>query len=107
MTLMEPERLIEQRLQKRLILVVDDVPANLHVLSSALRADYRIKTATNGQAALDLASREDTPDLILLDVMMPHMSGHEVMQRLRQRVQTRDIPVIFVTADTSEGSEVQ
>jgi len=95
------------RSQRRLILVVDDMPANLHVLSSALRADYRIKTATNGQAALDLASREDTPDLILLDVMMPHMSGHEVMQRLRQRAQTRDIPVIFVTADTSEGSEVQ
>jgi diguanylate cyclase (GGDEF)-like protein/PAS domain S-box-containing protein len=92
---------------KKLLLIVDDVPTNLHVLSSALRDDYRIKTATNGKAALELAHREDRPDLVLLDVMMPGMSGHEVMVALRADPSTRDIPVIFVTADTSEGSEVQ
>lgn len=94
------------RAPRSLVLVVDDVPANLHVLSSSLRADYRIKTATHGQGALEIAARDDKPDLILLDVMMPNMSGHEVMQRLRQQPATRDIPVIFITADTSEGSEV-
>ena len=91
---------------KQLVLLVDDVPTNLHVLSSALRDDYRIKTATSGKAALEIAHREDRPDLVLLDVMMPGMSGHEVMRALRADPATRDIPVIFVTADTSEGSEV-
>ncbi len=90
---------------KQLLLLVDDVPANLHVLSAALRDDYRIKTATSGKAALDLARREDRPDLVLLDVMMPGMSGHEVMCQLRADPQTCDMPVIFVTADISEGSE--
>ena len=91
---------------KKLLLLVDDVPANLHVLSTALRNDYRIKTATSGRAALEIARREDRPDLVLLDVMMPGMSGHEVMLALRDDDYTRDVPVIFVTADTSEESEV-
>jgi diguanylate cyclase (GGDEF)-like protein/PAS domain S-box-containing protein len=91
-----------------LILIVDDVPANLHVLASALRSDYRIKIALDGATALGLASREaDPPDLILLDVMMPLMSGHDVLRRLRDTPETCDIPVVFVTADTSEGSEVK
>ncbi len=90
---------------KQLLLLVDDVPANLQVLSAALRDDYRIKTATSGKAALALARREDRPDLVLLDVMMPGMSGHEVMRHLREDPHTCDLPVIFVTADTSEGSE--
>ncbi len=94
--------------RKPLILVVDDVPANLHVIASALRDDYRIKTATNGPGALALASRvDDRPDLILLDVMMPMMSGHDVLRELRDGPETRDIPVIFVTADTSEDNEIR
>ena len=91
---------------KPLILLVDDVPANLHVLAASLRDLYRIKTATNGMVALDLASRDDKPQLILLDVMMPGMSGIEVMRRLRAKEETRDIPVIFVTADLSEQSHL-
>jgi len=91
---------------KKLLLLVDDVPANLHVLSSALRNDYRIKTATSGKAALDIARREDRPDLVLLDVMMPGMSGHEVMLALRDDERTREMPVIFVTADKSDESEL-
>jgi diguanylate cyclase (GGDEF)-like protein/PAS domain S-box-containing protein len=94
--------------RKPLVLIVDDVPANLHVLATALRADYRIKVALEGAAALELAGREtDPPDLILLDVMMPSMSGHDVLRRLQADAETRDIPVVFVTADTSEGSEVR
>ena len=92
--------------KRQLILIVDDVPANVHVMASALRDGYRIKTATNGAAAIEIASRADKPDLILLDVMMPHMSGHDVLRELRARPATESIPVIFVTADTSETSEV-
>jgi len=93
--------------EKPLILLVDDMPANLHVLVAALREIYRIKTATSGAAALELAAREDKPDLILLDVMMPGMSGIEVLRHLRTQAETRDIPVIFVTADTSEQGQLE
>lgn len=93
--------------EKPLLLLVDDMPANLHVLAAALRDDHRIKTATNGAAALDLVAREDRPQLILLDVMMPGMSGIEVLRQLRENPETRDIPVIFVSADTSEQSQLE
>ncbi|MDD3528547.1 MAG: EAL domain-containing protein [Gallionellaceae bacterium] len=89
-----------------LLLLVDDSPANLHVLAAALKADYRLKTATSGADALDLAGRDDHPELILLDVMMPGMSGIEVLRRLRAEPATGDIPVIFVSADTSEQSQL-
>jgi len=91
---------------KPLVLLVDDVPMNLHVLVAVLRNSYRLKTATDGQTAIDLAMLEDKPDLILLDVMMPGMSGMDVMRHLRSTPQTRDIPVIFVTADVSEQSQL-
>lgn len=93
--------------EKPLILLVDDMPANLDVLAVALRAGYRVKTATSGAAALELAAREDRPDLILLDLMMPGMSGIEVLQRLREQPESCDIPVIFVTADMSEQSQLE
>lgn len=95
-----------QQLEKSLVLLVDDMPANLHVLVSALRADYRIKTATCGEEALELAKREDRPELILLDVMMPGMSGIEVLLHLRECPETQEIPVIFVSADNSEQSQL-
>jgi diguanylate cyclase (GGDEF)-like protein len=81
-----------------LILIVDDVPANIQVLAEMLRKEYRIKFATSGVAALELASREDQPDLILLDVMMAGMDGYEVCRRLKEQPSTRGIPIIFVTA---------
>lgn len=93
--------------EKPLILLVDDVPANLHVLAAALRAGYRVKTATSGAAALELVAQEDKPGLILLDLMMPGMSGIQVLQRLREQPETGDIPVIFITADTSEQSQLE
>ena len=92
--------------EKPLLLLVDDMPANLHVLAAALKNDYRLKTATSGQDALDLLTRGDHPELILLDVMMPGISGIEVLRRLREAPETRDIPVIFVSADTSEQSQL-
>ncbi|GEM_PF-1269695 len=93
--------------EKPLILLVDDVPANLHVLAAALRAGYRVKTATSGAAALELVAGGDLPQLILLDLMMPGMSGIQVMRRLREQPETDDIPVIFITADTSEQSQLE
>ena len=96
----------QENTDKPLILLVDDTPANLHLLVSALRANYRLKTAANGQSALDLVARQDKPDLILLDVMMPGMSGHEVLRRLRENPASSHIPVIFVTADDSRGSHL-
>jgi len=93
--------------EKPLILLVDDMPANLHVLVTALHDGHRIKTATSGAVALELAAREDRPQLILLDVMMPGMNGIEVLRRLREQPETRDIPVIFVSADTSEQSQLE
>jgi signal transduction histidine kinase len=82
------------------------MPANLHFLVGALEASYRIKTATNGADALELARSADKPNLILLDVMMPGMNGIDVMTQLKESEVTRDIPVIFVSADRSEQSQL-
>lgn len=99
--------MLSSNFTKPLILIVDDIPANLHVLVSALRDSYRIKTATSGEMALKLAADKQTPDLILLDVMMPGMSGIEVMRHLRLQQRTRDIPVIFISADNSERTQLE
>ena len=79
------------------VLVVDDEPANLQVLRHILQEDYRLLFAKDGSKALELAAREK-PDLILLDVMMPGMTGYEVCERLKGYPATAAIPVIFVTA---------
>ncbi len=83
--------------RKSTVLVVDDVPENLHILMEQLRDHYNILAAKGGEKALKLA-REKNPDIILLDVMMPGMDGYEVIDRLKADERTRDIPVIFVTA---------
>ena len=81
------------------ILIVDDLPENLSVLGSLLQgAGYRVKVANAGHVALRLAEQSPKPSLILLDVMMPDMDGHEVLRLLRGNDATRDIPVIFLTA---------
>lgn len=80
------------------ILVVDDTPTNIAVLMEILRGEYRVLAALNGEQALKIARADPPPDLILLDVMMPGMSGYEVCQLLKAESRTRKIPVIFVTA---------
>ena len=80
------------------ILVVDDAPENIDVLSGILRADYKVRAAINGEKALAIAMGDKPPDLVLLDIMMPGMSGYEVCQRLKNHLPTRHIPVIFCTA---------
>lgn len=81
------------------ILIVDDAPENLAVLGELLRsAGYRVKAANSGRAALRYAMQEPRPELVLLDVMMPEMDGYEVLERLHNSPETRDIPVVFLTA---------
>lgn len=89
------------------ILVVDDTPNNIAVLTEILRGDYRVLAAINGEQALKIARGDPPPELILLDVMMPGMSGHEVCQRLKAESSTRKIPVIFVTAMNQVEDETQ
>ncbi|GJQ62818.1 MAG: hypothetical protein SCALA702_18710 [Melioribacteraceae bacterium] len=85
----------------RKILVVDDQPENVHLLSDRLRkVGYEIESAYNGPTGIEKAMAT-IPDLILLDVMMPGMSGFEVCKNLSEKDETRDIPVILVTALTS------
>ncbi len=80
------------------VLVVDDTPDNLSLMSGLLRDLYRVKVANGGERALKIAQADPPPDLILLDIMMPGMDGYEVCRRLKQDAATRDIPVIFLTA---------
>ena len=80
------------------ILVVDDVPANLHLLSSMLTEQgYKVRPAINGQMAL-MTARATPLDLILLDINMPGMNGYEVCEHLKADEQTRDTPIIFISA---------
>ena len=90
---------------KPTILVVDDTPDNIDLLCAVLEDDYRTKIAVNGERALKIANGDSKPDLILLDIMMPGMSGYEVCQQLKANPATRDIPVIFVTAMSETADE--
>ena len=92
---------------QKLILIVDDTPTNLGVVSGALTDTYKTKVATNGPKALALAAAEEKPDLILLDVVMPEMDGYEVCTRLKADPATREIPVIFLTGQTSVEDETR
>lgn len=86
------------------LLVVDDMIENIEILNNALCDRYRILFATNGLEALAVV-QEQSPDLILLDVIMPGMDGRQVCKQLKQNPLTREIPVIFVTAKDQEEDE--
>lgn len=81
------------------ILIVDDVATNLDLLRSLLIDKYNVKVAKNGSAAINIAQNSH-PDLILLDIMMPGMDGLQVCKQLKSDPNTRDIPIIFLTAKT-------
>ena len=83
---------------KSTLLIVDDEPINLSVLSQILSEKYLVRVANSGIRALEVAASHPEPDLILLDVMMPQMDGYEVLQHLKDNPLTSNIPVIFVTA---------
>ena len=85
------------------ILVVDDEPVNIRLVTAALKNEYKILAALNGHDAVDLI-KEHNPDLILLDVMMPDITGFDVCKIIKADKRFADIPVIFLTAlDTQEG----
>lgn len=84
--------------RKPRILIVDDTPANIQILASALVKKYEILIATSGRAALELVHKKEKPDMILLDVMMPEMDGYEVCRLVKEDPATWSIPIVFITA---------
>ena len=92
-------------LPKQNILVVDDTPENIDLLTEVLCDEYRIRVATSGEKALKIVYSDEPPDLILLDIMMPGLSGLEICRRLKANPDRRRIPVIFVTAMSSVADE--
>ena len=87
------------------VLVVDDTPENLQLMSGLLKDLYRVKVANSGERALKVVSGDSPPDLVLLDVMMPGMDGYEVCRQLKENPTTREIPVIFLTAKNAVADE--
>lgn len=85
-------------MNQKTILVVDDAPDNLMLLSNLLKQKYKVKVANSGEKALKVISSDQRPDLILLDILMPHMDGYETLRRIKEDEATRDIPIIFLTA---------
>jgi sigma-B regulation protein RsbU (phosphoserine phosphatase) len=96
---------MEKKQQK--ILVVDDERLNINVLVDLLKPDYKMMFAKSGPQALKAVQKENPPDLVLLDIMMPEMDGYEVCRRIKADEKTRDIPIIFVTAMGEIGDETK
>ena len=99
------EHLDQTKPDSTLILVVDDSPDSLELISSELMKYYEVHVATDGVRCLELARRVRRPDLILLDVMMPGMDGYEVCRRLKANPDTADIPVLFLSGRTAAEDE--
>ncbi len=89
------------------ILIIDDTPGIIHILSGILSNEYTIMVAKNGERGLQRALSEPPPDLILLDIIMPEMNGYDVCIELKSHIETADIPVIFITVMGEEENEAQ
>ncbi|WP_433741060.1 HD-GYP domain-containing protein [Pseudomonas putida] len=89
------------------VLVVDDSPDNLMLMTDLLKNSYRVKAANSGEKALRVLQADPLPDLILLDIMMPGLSGYQVARQLQQDSRTHAIPIIFLTALASMDDEIQ
>ncbi|MFW5837055.1 MAG: diguanylate cyclase domain-containing protein [Desulfovibrionaceae bacterium] len=98
---------MKNTLERQKVLIVDDMPTNIKILSDALRDTYRLSAAVRGAEALEIAASDDPPDVILLDIMMPEMDGYEVLSRLKRNTRTMNIPVIFVTAKSQLDDEIR
>lgn len=93
--------------EKKTLLVVDDDSENIQIVRSILGDSYKLRVATDGFKAMDLAMMEPIPGLILLDVIMPRMDGYEVCSRLKADPKTHDIPIIFLTGKTEVADETR
>ena len=91
--------------EKKTILVVDDTPENLSLMSDLLADDYNVRVANSGAKALRIADGTNLPDLVLLDIMMPDIDGYEVLRAFKASGRTKDIPVIFLTAKSEVSDE--
>jgi putative two-component system response regulator len=91
--------------KKTTILVVDDSPDSVALLSSLLKGAYRVKVAITGEKALEIAAGDDPPDLVLLDIVMPGMGGYETCRRFKSGGRTSGIPVIFLTSKSDAQDE--
>ncbi len=92
---------------RKLVLIVDDTPTNVAVVSGVLKDSFKTKVATNGEKALAIAMGPETPDLILLDVMMPDMDGIATFKALQAHPETEQIPVILLTAKAQTSEKRQ
>jgi cyclic di-GMP phosphodiesterase len=91
--------------RKQTILVIDDTPDNIALMTELLEGRYRVKVANGGQRGLNVAEQVPCPDLILLDVMMPDIDGYAVCKKLKSEASTRDVPIIFLTALADHADE--
>ncbi len=96
-----------EKIDRSVILVVDDTPENLQLMSTLLCEDYKVQVAGSGEKALKLMAGGVLPDLVLLDILMPGIDGYEVCRRMRADARMRHVPVIFVTAKTDSEDEEQ
>ena len=91
--------------ERSIILIVDDEPTNLAVLTQILQPYYRVRAARSGELALKAVASPPRPDLVLLDIMMPELDGYAVLAKMREQPDNHDIPVIFVTALNADEDE--
>lgn len=91
--------------KKAKVLVVDDVAENAQVIVNTLKNEFNIVVATNGKKAVDIVNKNPDIDIILLDIMMPEMDGFEVCKILKSSNETKNIPIIFITALSDSSDE--
>jgi CheY-like chemotaxis protein len=97
---------VEVDMKKR-ILIVDDEPDQVFTVQKSIEAfsdEFEVFSATSGQKSLEFLQTHDAPDLILLDIMMPHMDGIDVIKKIRENPRWNHIPVVFLTARTDKLS---
>jgi len=92
---------------KPTVLIIDDSPDVINLVSGLLKNSYKVKAATSGEKGLSIVQNDNTIDLILLDIMMPGLSGYEVCEQLKTDANTADIPVIFITAMSTLDDELK
>ncbi|MDC7224313.1 MAG: response regulator, partial [Spirochaetales bacterium] len=96
---------MNSNLKESVVLIVDDTPDNIKLMSTILRDKYKIKAVNQGSKACRAAQTLPRPDLILLDILMPHVNGYDVCRQLKKSPDTKDIPVIFLTSLTDMEDE--